>query len=106
MQDGVTHMMRALAWILLAAIVVLTLAPASLRPISPLPHKLEHLIAFLLVGIALARAYPHRFYFLVVMAILFVGAVEALQMLAPGRHARLSDFVVDAVSVCAGLAMA
>lgn len=99
-------MMRALAWILVAAIVVLTLAPASLRPVSPLPHKLEHLIAFLLLGIALARAYPHRIYFLALMAILFVGGVEALQLFAPGRHARLSDFVVDAVSVCAGLAMA
>ncbi len=31
------------------------------------------------------------------------GLVEVLQFLAPGRHARLSDFVVDALAACAGL---
>jgi VanZ family protein len=40
------------------------------------------------------------------VAILFVGGVEALQMFVPGRHARLSEFIAHAVSVCAGLAMA
>jgi VanZ family protein len=34
------------------------------------------------------------------------GVIEILQFWAPGRHARLSDFVVDALAACAGLAVA
>jgi hypothetical protein len=34
------------------------------------------------------------------------GAIEILQFWAPGPHARLSDFVVDALAGCAGLAVA
>jgi VanZ family protein len=29
--------------------------------------------------------------------------VEILQLVAPGRHARLSDFLVDALAMCIGL---
>ena len=32
------------------------------------------------------------------------GLIEILQLWAPGRHARLEDFVVDALAACVGLA--
>jgi len=32
------------------------------------------------------------------------GVIEILQFWAPGRHARLMDFVVDALAACVGLA--
>ena len=35
-----------------------------------------------------------------------IGVLELLQLWAPGRHARLEDFVVDALAACAGLAVA
>jgi VanZ family protein len=35
-----------------------------------------------------------------------IGAIEILQIWAPGRHARLEDFVVDALACCVGLAVA
>jgi VanZ family protein len=28
--------------------------------------------------------------------------LELLQVYAPGRHARLEDFIVDALAICAG----
>ncbi len=31
--------------------------------------------------------------------VLFAGAIELAQTFVPGRHARLSDFIVDAVTV-------
>jgi VanZ family protein len=34
------------------------------------------------------------------------GLLEILQFWAPGRHARLEDFVVDALATCVGLAAA
>ena len=38
-----------------------------------------------------------------ILVIVYTGLIEVLQFLAPGRHARLSDFVVDALAACAGL---
>ncbi len=35
-----------------------------------------------------------------------IGVIEILQLWAPGRHARLEDFAVDALAACAGLAVA
>jgi len=35
-----------------------------------------------------------------------IGALELLQLLMPGRHARLEDFIVDAIAACAGIAVA
>jgi VanZ family protein len=34
-----------------------------------------------------------------------IAAIEILQLWAPGRHARLEDFVVDALAACAGFLM-
>jgi VanZ family protein len=34
-----------------------------------------------------------------------IGALEALQLFAPGRHARIDDFAVDALAACAGFAL-
>ncbi len=33
----------------------------------------------------------------------FAGAVEIAQLFVPGRHARMSDFIVDALAVCVGV---
>lgn len=35
-----------------------------------------------------------------------VGVLEIVQLLVPGRHARLEDFVVDALGALAGYAIA
>jgi VanZ family protein len=33
-----------------------------------------------------------------------IGALEVLQLWAPGRHARIEDFAVDALAACVGFA--
>ena len=43
---------------------------------------------------------------LTVVAVGLTGLIEILQFLAPGRHARLEDFIVDALAACVGLAIA
>jgi len=40
------------------------------------------------------------------MLVIFAGAVELAQTGVPGRHARLSDFIVDALAACVGVAIA
>ena len=41
-----------------------------------------------------------------ILVIAYTGLIEVLQFWAPGRHARMEDFVVDALAACAGLACA
>jgi len=38
-----------------------------------------------------------------VSAVIFCAGIELAQLMIPGRHARFSDFVVDATAVCVGI---
>src|SRR5262249_4122474 len=51
---------RILAWMLTAAIIILTLAAPRLRPETALPHVIEHAGIFLITGCAFAIGYPKR----------------------------------------------
>ena len=86
---------------LLIAIVVLSLVPAHDRPVTALPHSLEHLTIFFAAGLAFRIGYPQRRLFVALLA--FTAAIELAQLLVPGRHARLSDFLIDAWGVTVGL---
>jgi VanZ family protein len=86
------------AWGLLAAIAVVTLGSPRLRPVSPLGHDTEHALAFLALGAAFALAYPSRWRAVALLAVPVIGAIELLQLWAPGRHARAEDFVVNLLS--------
>ena len=97
---------RLSAWVLAVAIVILSIVPASSRPETPLPHSIEHFGIFFATGVAFALGYSSRTLNLVIGLIGFAGFVEVVQILIPGRHARLSDFIVDAVALCLGIAIA
>jgi VanZ family protein len=97
---------RFLAWALAAAVVFATLGPPSFRPHSDLGQDGEHALAFVLVGLAFGLAYSRNRLLTTAVAIVLIGALEILQFWAPGRHARLEDFAVDALAACVGLAMA
>ena len=97
---------RLSAWVLSGAIVILSIVPAPLRPETPVPHSLEHFGIFFATGVAFAFGYSSRTLNLVIELIGFAGFVEVVQILIPGRHARLSDFIVDAVALCLGVAIA
>jgi VanZ family protein len=94
------------AGLVLAAIVVLSLVKPSLRPVTVLPHGLEHAAIFALAGLAAGLAYPSRPALTIAMLVAFSAAVEVAQLVVPGRHARLIDFVVDAGAACIGAALA
>jgi hypothetical protein len=94
---------RILAWIGLFAIVFLSVVPAAERPVTELGPQFEHFAAFALVGGAFAVAYDLSFSRLMILALLFCGGIELLQVPAPTRHARVSDFIVDFVAACFGI---
>ena len=93
----IARMALTLGAALLIAIVVLSLVPAHDRPVTALPHSLEHLTIFFAAGLAVGIGYPqhHRFQFPALLV--FTAVIEMAQLVVPGRHARLTDFVVDAV---------
>jgi VanZ family protein len=94
---------RVLAWFLLSAIVVLTVVPPSLRPTTTIPHHFEHAALFLVTGISFGIAYLGREWLLSIGAFIFCAAIEVAQLYVPGRHARLSDFIVDVTAAVSGV---
>jgi VanZ family protein len=93
---------RIAAWGLAGATVALSLFPSGLRPVTGLPHVLEHFLMFAITGAAFGLGYELSRDALAIALVLFAGAVEIAQLFAPGRHARLSDFVVDAIAISSG----
>jgi hypothetical protein len=96
---------RLVAWLLVIAILILSLGPASTRPVTGAGHNLEHLLIFVATGAAFGLGYPRRFLLLPVALLAFTGAIEVAQMMVPGRHARLSDFLTDAAASCVGIGL-
>ncbi len=95
---------RVAAWFLAIAIVVLSLVPRDLRPETELPHYLEHFLIFFATGIAFGVGYGRRnLGLLATLLFLFAGLVEVMQLFQPGRHARISDFLIDTFALWVGL---
>jgi VanZ family protein len=93
---------RVVAWALATFIVVLSITPPDLRPNTGSPHAVEHFLVYWVTGLAFALAYSLT-PLLVIVLVIFSGAVELIQLLVPGRHARLSDFIIDALASVCGL---
>ena len=101
-----TIILRIIAWLLAAAVTFATLGPAHLRPHSDLSQDGEHALAFILVGLAFGLAYTENRPRTAVIAVILIGVLELLQFVAPGRHARMEDFIVDALAACVGFVVA
>jgi len=78
------------------AIIVLSLVPPGIRPTTFMSHKIEHASIFLLNGVAFGIAYCGYSWLSSIMAVIFCAGIELAQLAIPGRHARVSDFFVDA----------
>jgi VanZ family protein len=93
---------RLSAWLLAVAIVVLSVVSPQERPVVA-PHIIEHAGVFVALGVAFALAYPRRRWVAAGLTV-FCGALEWAQLSAPGRHARVSDLLVDIVASLLGVA--
>ena len=93
---------RMFAWSLAGAIVVLSVVPAQLRPETQLPHKFEHFVIFALTGTAFGLSYDPKRGLLALQLVIFAAIVEITQLFVPGRHARFSDFLIDAIAIAVG----
>ncbi|MGC1777870.1 MAG: VanZ family protein [Xanthobacteraceae bacterium] len=74
---------------------------------TDVPHNVEHFTIFFVTGVAFNLGYNKaRQLLLAIALVIFAGVIELAQLLSPGRHARLSDFVVDAFALCLGVGLA
>jgi VanZ family protein len=96
---------RFAGWLLALLITALSLLPPNLRPETGAPHHFEHFAIFCATGVAFGAGYTSNRTALAAALVFFAGAIEFAQIFAPGRHARLSDFVVDAVAACIGVGL-
>jgi VanZ family protein len=96
---------RLVAWVVLTAAVVLTILPAELRPVTGAPSGIEHFAMFFLIGLTFALGHSRSDYSLCGAAIAFAGLLELLKHVVPTRHARLSEFVIDALAAVIGIAV-
>lgn len=94
---------RLIAWALAITIVVLSLVPPNLRPETNLPHAAEHFAIFVAAGLMFALGYSRSHIMLGFRLIAFDAVIELAQLLVPGRHARIGDFLVDAVATSVGV---
>jgi VanZ family protein len=93
---------RVAAWTLALVVALLSVVPPDLRPVTDTPHDFEHFAIFFATGLAFGFGYSRRPFMVAATLMLFAGMVEMAQVFVPDRHARLSDFIVDALAVCAG----
>lgn len=87
------------------AIVALTVVPADERVVTGLGQTTEHFLCFAIVGLVVPLSFPASLKKLLPAAVLFALAIELLQIPLPTRHARLSDFLIDALAGCIGIAL-
>ena len=85
------------------------LSMSELAIVSSRPARLAALVEKGVRGSRRALALasdPGKFLSTVQIGITLIGLLEVLQLWAPGRHARVEDFLVDAATACAGLVLA
>jgi hypothetical protein len=96
---------RAIAWVGVLAIIVLSVVPANDRPVTGFGPQLEHIAIFSVVAAAFAIGYEFSATRLGFLAFVFCGGIELLQVPLSTRHARLTDFVIDFVASCFGIGL-
>lgn len=89
----------------MALIVVLSVVPPSVRPVTAAPHSIEHLAIFAISGALLGLAFPGRWLVRLSVLVLMAAAIELVQLWIPGRHARVSDLVENVLGSGLGLAL-
>jgi VanZ family protein len=98
-----SKIVKYLAWLLLAAIIFVTVSPIGLRPHTVTSVDLDRALAYAGAGFLFALAYPHRLKTVAVLLVLGALGIECLQYLSPSRHARLQDADIKALGAFAGV---
>ncbi len=69
-----------MAWLLAGTIVVLSLSPAPIRPITGAAHGIERLLIFLATGLAFGFGYARQAGVLTIALPTFAAAIEVVRI--------------------------
>jgi len=98
---------RVLGWLVLLAILVVTVSPIEARPVIADSPNFERLLAYGLLGLFFAMGYPRHIWLVLLVVLATAVGFEAAQYLSPSRHARLMDALVKigggVLGIAAGL---
>ena len=93
------------ALLVFLANTIFSLVPPSYRPVTILPHSFEHFVAFFLLGLAFGLGYAKRYLLTLLFLTAYASIIELAQIFVPGRHARISDFLTDAIAATFGVSL-
>jgi hypothetical protein len=94
---------RVAAWLLLAAVAFVTLAPIGWRPETGASANIERFAAFAAIGLAFGLAYPRQLWLVAVVVLGTAVALEILQLVAVTRHAGLRDLIAKLAGGTSGI---
>ncbi|GGF14565.1 hypothetical protein GCM10011321_03050 [Youhaiella tibetensis] len=95
---------RPLAWLLLLALLYVTVSPIEWRPMTGEPANIERFAAFALVGFVFVLGYPRHWWLVLAIMVGSAFLFELAQLIAPGRHAHLKDALIKAGGGSVGIA--
>jgi VanZ family protein len=98
-------LVQAMAILIAAVLLVLTVVPAAERPETGLQHDFEHFAAFALAGLLFGAAFRIQTGWLLIAGAVYTLLLECLQIPLPTRHARLEDLMVDCLAICLGIVL-
>jgi hypothetical protein len=77
-----TGPIKIVAWLLLLSIIVLSVVPPTFRPITVLPHGIEHLTMFSATGLAFGSVYAFRYRRTITLVSLAAGFAAGIELLS------------------------
>jgi hypothetical protein len=84
------------AWLVLGAIIFVTLSPIGIRPAFGHNPLYERVVAYAILGLLFGAAHPRRFWTTLGFVIGAAVILETLQNLTPDRHGHLVDLMEKA----------
>ncbi len=111
MWTHITILAKPFAWFCILALLVASWTPGQEMVRTGFNARLEHVAAYLIATVAVSLAYPqlHPLRRLVVVMIAYAAVLEVGQLMVPGRHAGLLDWIASSTGVmcgCGGVAFA
>jgi len=97
---------QAIAWLLLALILFVTISPIQLRPPTITRVNLDRSLAFAAMTFFFVTGFPGSEALVATACVIGAGFSEVLQMLSPSRHARLPDAMAKSLGAAAGAVIA
>lgn len=99
-------LIRAAAWLSLAAVIFVTVCPIEYRPHDIIDVDVDRAMAFMVMGILFVTGYPRRVVLCAVLLVIGAFALETLQFLSPTRHAHFEDAATKSMGALFGVFLA